>query len=142
KGQRISGNRPIIIQALPSGYRETPASLVRHAGYEGFERLRSVSPGMPRCARAVLRKRRTRSPELRRVKFCASAARSAIYSEMRHGGERGLMRRRTFHFSCFLAYLGLVTAGFAQQGHPLTGTWSGDWGSSPTQRNQVTFVMN
>lgn len=52
------------------------------------------------------------------------------------------MRRRTFHVSCFLAYLSFVVAGFAQQGHPLTGTWSGDWGSSPTQRNQVTFVMN
>jgi hypothetical protein len=31
---------------------------------------------------------------------------------------------------------------FAQQGHPLTGTWSGDWGASATQRTQVTFVMN
>lgn len=30
----------------------------------------------------------------------------------------------------------------AQQGHPLTGTWSGDWGSSPTARTQITFVMN
>jgi hypothetical protein len=36
----------------------------------------------------------------------------------------------------------LATSLFAQQGHPLTGTWSGDWGASPTQRNQVTFVMN
>jgi hypothetical protein len=31
---------------------------------------------------------------------------------------------------------------FAQQGHPLTGTWSGDWGLSATQRNQITFVLN
>jgi hypothetical protein len=31
---------------------------------------------------------------------------------------------------------------FAQQGHPLTGTWSGDWGLSPTQRNQITLVLN
>ena len=30
----------------------------------------------------------------------------------------------------------------AQQGHPLSGTWSGDWGSSPTQRHQVTLVLN
>jgi hypothetical protein len=37
---------------------------------------------------------------------------------------------------------GFVVAGFAQQGHPLTGTWSGDWGPTATQRNQVTFVMN
>ena len=30
----------------------------------------------------------------------------------------------------------------AQQGHPLTGTWSGDWGPSPTQRHQITLVLN
>ena len=30
---------------------------------------------------------------------------------------------------------------FAQQGHPLTGTWNGDWGASPTQRTQLTMVM-
>jgi hypothetical protein len=52
------------------------------------------------------------------------------------------MRRRTFHFTCFFAYLSFVAAGLAQQGHPLSGTWSGDFGSSPTQRNQVTVVMN
>ena len=51
------------------------------------------------------------------------------------------MPRRKFHFSCVLALLG-VASGFAQQGHPLTGTWSGDWGPSATQRTQVTFVMN
>ena len=31
---------------------------------------------------------------------------------------------------------------FAQVGHPLVGTWSGDWGPTPTHRNQVTIVMN
>jgi hypothetical protein len=31
---------------------------------------------------------------------------------------------------------------FAQEGHPLVGTWSGDWGPTPTHRNQVTIVMN
>ncbi len=36
----------------------------------------------------------------------------------------------------------IACAGFAQQGHPMTGTWTGDWGPSTTQRNQVTFVMN
>ena len=30
----------------------------------------------------------------------------------------------------------------AQQGHPLTGTWLGDWGPSATERHQVTLVMN
>jgi hypothetical protein len=30
----------------------------------------------------------------------------------------------------------------AQQGHPLTGTWSGDWGTTAAQRNAITLVMN
>jgi hypothetical protein len=43
---------------------------------------------------------------------------------------------------CLLACLTLAVVALAQQGHPLTGTWSGDWGASPTQRNQMTFVMS
>ena len=46
------------------------------------------------------------------------------------------MFRRAFTLACLCAGL------FAQQGHPLTGTWSGDWGPTPTQRNQVTLVMH
>ena len=40
--------------------------------------------------------------------------------------------------------LGAAIAGLllAQQGHPLTGTWSGDWGPNSTERHQVTLVMN
>jgi hypothetical protein len=30
---------------------------------------------------------------------------------------------------------------FAQEGHPLTGTWHGDWGPSATHRNDVTLVL-
>ena len=51
------------------------------------------------------------------------------------------MRRRAFHLSCLLSCLGVVAPVFAQQGHPLTGTWNGDWGPTPTQRTQVTIVM-
>jgi hypothetical protein len=42
------------------------------------------------------------------------------------------------------AFLAGVAAAFAfaQQGHPLTGTWSGDWGPTATQRTPVTFVLN
>lgn len=56
-----------------------------------------------------------------------------------------MMRRRVFHGVCFTSFLlasvGVVAPGFAQQGHPLTGTWNGDWGASPTQRTQMTIVM-
>jgi hypothetical protein len=42
-----------------------------------------------------------------------------------------------------LAALAAVCLGAsAQQGHPLTGTWNGDWGATVTQRTQVTIVMN
>jgi hypothetical protein len=30
---------------------------------------------------------------------------------------------------------------FAQEGHPLTGTWHGEWGPSSTHRNDVTLVL-
>ena len=52
------------------------------------------------------------------------------------------MRRWIIHASCFLVYLSVLLTAFGQQGHPLTGTWSGDWGASPAQRTQITFVMN
>jgi hypothetical protein len=38
--------------------------------------------------------------------------------------------------------LALALLLFAQEGHPLVGTWSGTWGPTPTHRNQVTIVMN
>ena len=36
----------------------------------------------------------------------------------------------------------LCASASAQEGHPLVGTWSGDWGPSATHRNQVTIVLN
>jgi len=51
------------------------------------------------------------------------------------------MRRRAFHLGLFLLCLGIVVPGIAQQGHPLTGTWHGDWGVTPTERSQLTVVM-
>jgi hypothetical protein len=37
--------------------------------------------------------------------------------------------------------LGAAASGLAQEGHPLTGTWSGDWGPTATARQHVTLVM-
>ena len=40
------------------------------------------------------------------------------------------------------AALGAFTlTAIAQEGHPLTGSWHGDWGTSPTQRNPVLIYM-
>jgi len=50
--------------------------------------------------------------------------------------------RRALLLACAAVCLLVVAPGFAQQGHPLTGTWSGDWGPTSTERHQVTLVMN
>jgi hypothetical protein len=50
------------------------------------------------------------------------------------------MRKRVF-WVVALASLALGMAALAQEGHPLTGSWHGDWGTSPTQRNRVVMSM-
>jgi hypothetical protein len=40
-----------------------------------------------------------------------------------------------------MAALVLGLSAFAQEGHPLTGVWYGDWGPSATHRNQITIIM-
>src|SRR5205809_6215678 len=44
-------------------------------------------------------------------------------------------------FFLFAAVFTLAVSAFAQEGHPLTGTWYGDFGMSPAQRNDLTVVM-
>jgi hypothetical protein len=46
-----------------------------------------------------------------------------------------------------VALLAVAMAGFtfalvAQEGHPLTGTWHGDYGTSAAQRTQFVFLMH
>jgi hypothetical protein len=48
--------------------------------------------------------------------------------------------RQSFCLLSLSLFIAAVTA-FAQQGHPLTGTWIGDWGSSAAQRTHLTFVL-
>ena len=45
-------------------------------------------------------------------------------------------------FIISLALLLIPAAASAQEGHPLTGTWSGDWGATATQRNHLTLVLS
>lgn len=51
------------------------------------------------------------------------------------------MSRRAFHWGFLSIFLGVAVPNFAQQGHPLTGTWNGDYGTNPAQRTPVTIVM-
>lgn len=43
--------------------------------------------------------------------------------------------------SIALATVALAALAFAQEGHPLTGTWHGDWGTSKAQRTPVVFFI-
>ena len=52
------------------------------------------------------------------------------------------MRAKTFLILGILASLTAVTAVLAQEGHPLKGSWIGDWGPNKADRNQVTIVLD
>jgi hypothetical protein len=45
---------------------------------------------------------------------------------------------------CLMVVLALAVPVVAQEGYPLTGTWSGDWGTSAkeAERTDTTLVMN
>ena len=49
------------------------------------------------------------------------------------------MLRKLIHFS--LAGVTLAALALAQEGHPLTGSWHGEWGTSKADRKQVHFNM-
>ena len=53
-----------------------------------------------------------------------------------------LPRMRTRAFVLAAACALLIASLHAQEGHPLTGTWAGDWGPSGAQRTHITMVMN
>lgn len=52
------------------------------------------------------------------------------------------MRARAFLLVCVFVCVVLAVSAFGQEGHPLKGTWLGDWGPSKTDRNQVVVVMD
>ena len=51
------------------------------------------------------------------------------------------MRSRTATSFCVIACAALSIGLAAQEGHPLTGTWSGDWGATADKRTRITLVM-
>jgi hypothetical protein len=52
------------------------------------------------------------------------------------------MRKPVLNLAALVVSLGIAVVVLAQEGHPLTGTWSGDWGPSASQRNHLTLVMS
>jgi hypothetical protein len=51
------------------------------------------------------------------------------------------MKLKAAFVFCLLAGLVLAISGFAQEGHPLTGVWYGDYGVNTTDRAHLTIEM-
>src|SRR4029079_8856248 len=51
------------------------------------------------------------------------------------------MTRRRFALLLAMICRPLLSAAFAQEGHPLAGTWRGTWGPGPADRHNVTLVL-
>jgi len=51
------------------------------------------------------------------------------------------MRLKAALMFCLLAGLVLTVSGFAQEGHPLTGTWYGDYGVGTADRSHLTVEL-
>jgi hypothetical protein len=49
---------------------------------------------------------------------------------------------RFVRFVTTIAFVAVASSAFAQFGHPLKGTWSGDWGTGPANRTHVVLEFN
>ena len=64
-----------------------------------------------------------------------------VFKENRKVCKENKMRGVAAVFACVVVGL-LAGSALAQEGHPLTGTWHGDYGTSATQRTQFVFLMH
>jgi len=51
------------------------------------------------------------------------------------------MQLKFVRMFCLLAVLAFAVSAVAQEGHPLTGTWYGDFGTTPAKRSDLTVIM-
>jgi hypothetical protein len=49
---------------------------------------------------------------------------------------------RFVRFVTTIAFVAVASSAFAQFGHPLKGSWSGDWGTGPNNRTHVVLDLN
>lgn len=52
------------------------------------------------------------------------------------------MRHKFLSLCCALVVLGLASSAVAQEGHPLTGTWYGNFGMNAKDRNDLTVILD
>ena len=51
------------------------------------------------------------------------------------------MRVKSTGLACLLLVLSLTASALAQEGHPLSGTWYGDFGMTRADRNDLTVIL-
>ena len=61
--------------------------------------------------------------------------------ERAHSSIRSARASRRNRLVCAVAFVVSVVSLAAQEGHPLVGTWYGDWGPTPQSRHDVTVIM-
>ena len=49
---------------------------------------------------------------------------------------------RVFRAVTMIAFVAAASTAAAQFGHPLKGTWTGDWGNAPGSRTHVVVLLN
>ncbi|PYS42282.1 MAG: hypothetical protein DMG14_04590 [Acidobacteria bacterium] len=52
------------------------------------------------------------------------------------------MQARAFYICFVFACMIIAAPVFAQEGHPLVGSWHGNWGTSTTDRTDFTLIMD
>jgi hypothetical protein len=52
------------------------------------------------------------------------------------------MQSRALYLLVIVACMIMAAALFAQEGHPLVGTWHGNWGTTAANRSDMTLVMD
>ena len=61
--------------------------------------------------------------------------------ERAHASTRSGRASRRTRWLCAVGFVVSLAAASAQEGHPLVGTWYGDWGPTPQARHDVTVIM-
>jgi hypothetical protein len=52
------------------------------------------------------------------------------------------MQARAIHTLSLILCLLIAASGLAQEGHPLVGSWHGDWGTNAKSRTDITVIMD
>lgn len=72
----------------------------------------------------------------------SSSDRAPLAGRSGHAAFRSHMRLKRISLVAFLAGLAIADTALAQFGHPLKGSWSGDWGTSKQDRQRVLLDLS